>query len=137
MCYASVGAVSASLELGLFYLATHVFGLPVMAANVAAVVSIIAFGFMAQKKFTFRDTQRALPQARLYVVMVGLNFVLNNTLVFLLAMVVGLPPVIEKILQLGTSFTFNFSFSKFIVFRQPATSRSVTGNGSSEEGVPT
>jgi putative flippase GtrA len=118
LCYGSIGGTSASVELGLFYLATHVCGLPVMVSNVAAVASVTVIGFLAQKKFTFRDSQRALPQARLYVLMVGLNFALNNAMVFLFAMMAGMPPVIAKMLQLGISFTFNFSFSKFIVFRQ-------------------
>lgn len=121
--YGSVGGISALVELGLFHLAHRVFGFSIMASNVAAVTSVLVFGFMAQKKFTFRDTRKAYPQAGLYVLLVGISFFLNNALVFLFAVVLGVQPVIAKIFQLAIGFGFNFAFSKYVVFRGPRESQ--------------
>jgi putative flippase GtrA len=116
--YVSIGGISALVELGLFHVATGIAGLPIMTSNVIAVASVIVFGFIAQKRFTFRDSQKAYKQAGLYAVMGGVSVGLNNALVFLFAVLLGIPPTLAKLLQLGVSFAFNFSFSKYVVFRR-------------------
>jgi putative flippase GtrA len=115
--YGSIGSISALVELGLFHLFSGQVGMPIMMANVIAVASVTVFGFVAQKRFTFRDTQKTFPQAGLYALMGGLSFGLNNALVFAFAVLLGMPPVTAKILQLGIGYIFNFSFSKYVVFR--------------------
>lgn len=106
------------VELGLFHVATGVAGLPIMTANIMAVASVMVFGFIAQKRFTFRDTQKAYKQAGLYALMVSISVGLNNALVFIFAVLMGIQPTVAKVLQLGVGFVFNFSFSKFVVFRR-------------------
>jgi putative flippase GtrA len=118
--YVTVGGASALTEVLLFYIYLTWLALPLMAANVAAVCSVTFLGFFAQKHFTFRARGRMTFQAMLYVLQLGINFVLNNALVFLFAHVGQLRPIIAKVLQLGLCFLFNFTFSKFVFGRATA-----------------
>jgi putative flippase GtrA len=115
--YATVGGASALAELLLFYAFVELLGIDVMIANVTAVSIVTVMGFIGQKRFTFRDHGRMTPQAALYLVQVGVNFLLNNGLVYLFTRLMRMPPMFAKPLQLGLCFAFNFSFSRFVVFR--------------------
>ncbi len=114
--YATVGAASASVELLLFQGLYSLVGVPLMAANVMAILGVVAFGFMGQKRFTFRNRGPAFGQARRYLLLVVSSFALNNALVYLFAGVLAWPVFIAKLLQLGLSFMFNFSVSRYFVF---------------------
>ena len=121
--YATVGAASALVELTVFQILHSFAGVPLMGANVMAICVVVTFGFLGQKRFTFRDRKPAAAQARRYVLLVASSFMLNNALVFLFAVMLGWPALISKVLQLGLSFLFNFAVSRYFVFGR------VNGNG--------
>jgi putative flippase GtrA len=129
--YATVGASSALLEISLFYSFVTWLALPLMLANVSAVCITTVIAFMAQKRFTFRVRGRLTPQTVRYGLQQGINFLLNNALVFLFAQILQLRPLLAKTLQLGLCFVFNFCFSRFVVFR----SRTVPVGNSKENVV--
>lgn len=114
--YATVGAASALVELMLFQGFYSFAGVPVMVANVMAICGVVVFGFLGQKRFTFRNRGPALAQARRYLLLVATSFALNNALVFLFAVALGWPATVAKVLQLGLSFLFNFAVSRYFVF---------------------
>lgn len=114
--YVTVGATSALAELFLFYAFVTWLDFPLMVANIAAVCSVTLMGFLAQKHFTFHAGGLIAPQAMLYGFQVGINFLLNNVLVFLFGQILQFRPLVAKILQLALCFVFNFCFSRFVVF---------------------
>lgn len=115
--YVAVGGTSALTEILIFHLLSVLFAFPLMFSNVVAVSTVTALGFFGQKRFTFRNDGPVPLQARLYALQLGGNFLLNNALVFLFSSVLGMPALQAKIVQLGLCLLFNFSFSKYIVFR--------------------
>lgn len=119
--YVAVGGTSAACEVLLFQQLYAAIGLPLLAANVVAACVVTAGGFVGQKLFTFRQRGHTVVQLRLFALMLGLNFCLNNLLVWLLVESSGLTSLHAKLLQLGISFLFNFSFARFLVFRQRQT----------------
>jgi putative flippase GtrA len=123
--YVAVGGTSALTEILIFHLLSAVFACPLMLSNVAAVATVTALGFFGQKRFTFRNDGPIPLQARLYALQLGGNFLLNNALVFLFSRAMGMPALQAKIVQLGFCLIFNFSFSKYVVFR----ARSPSGLG--------
>lgn len=116
--YVSVGAASALVELVLFQSLYGLAGVPLLAANVLAIAGVVAVGFIGQKRFTFRNRGPAMLQARRYLLLVISSFALNNALVFLFAAVLAWPALIAKLSQLGLSFAFNFTVSRYFVFRR-------------------
>lgn len=116
--YVAVGGTSAACEVWLFQQLYGAVGLPLLAANVIAVCVVTAGGFVGQKLFTFRQRGHTAVQMRLFAVMLAMNFCLNNLLVLLLVEYSGLASLHAKLLQLAVSFLFNFSFARFLVFRQ-------------------
>lgn len=116
--YIAVGGTSAACEVLLFQLLYASAALPLLTANAIAVCIVTAVGFVGQKLFTFRQSGHTAVQVRLFALMLALNFCLNNLLVFLLVEASGLASLHAKVIQLGISFLFNFSFARFLVFRQ-------------------
>jgi putative flippase GtrA len=115
--YVTVGGVSAIVEFLIFSGLAGLAGLPIMFSNVVAVSVVTVAGFLGHKWFTYRDTTRRRSQVVLYLCQIGINFVLNNVLVYLFAEVMRIPPVVAKPLQLALCFVFTFSFSRLVVFR--------------------
>lgn len=114
--YASVGAASALVELSLFQGLHSLVGLPVMIANVLAICGVVVFGFIGQKRFTFRNRGPISTQVPRYLLLVAASFALNNGLVYLFAVALSWPTFIAKLAQLGLSFIFNFTVSRYFVF---------------------
>lgn len=117
MRYLAVGGLSSLIEVILFYSLNFQLGLGVMASNVLAVSTVTLLGFIGQKRFTFRADGHLTSQAMLYLVQLTVNFLLSNALIFLLVHLMSLLALHAKLLQLGLCLIFNFSFSKFVVFR--------------------
>ena len=117
MRYLVVGGTSTLIEIGLFYSFNVQLGLQVMASNVLAVSTVTLLGFLGQKRFTFQADGHLTAQAMLYLVQLTVNFLLSNALVFLFVEIMSLVAVYAKALQLCVCLIFNFSFSKFVVFR--------------------
>jgi putative flippase GtrA len=115
--YVTVGSVSALVEFLIFTGLVERADFPVMLSNVIAVSTVTVLGFAGHKWFTFRDGRTSTPQAVLYLCQVGINFVLNNVLVYLFVELMRIPPVVAKPLQLALCLVFTFSFSRFVVFR--------------------
>lgn len=115
--YASVGAASALVELTLFQFLHSVAAMPLMMANVLAICGVMVFGFLGQKRFTFRNRDPVMGQAQRYVLLVASSFALNNALVYLFAILLAWPALIAKLLQLGLSFLFNFTVSRYFIFK--------------------
>lgn len=115
--YATVGGISAVVELLLFQALHGHFHLPTLPSNITAFTCVTVVGFIAQKKFTFRSEGRWITQGKLYIVGVGSNFLLSNALVYTFIDILHMPPVLSKALQLALCFVFNFSFAQYIVFR--------------------
>jgi putative flippase GtrA len=73
-----------------------------------------------QKRWTFRDSQSMRRQLPRYLLMVSLAAVMNNGLMYLFVVVLGVAALLAKILQIGLVFGFTFSFSRLVVFSSQA-----------------
>jgi len=115
--YLAVGGASAVIEVLLFYGLHTLWGLELIASNIMAVSTVTLLGFIGQKRFTFQADGHLSTQAILYLVQLTLNFLLSNAMIFMFVQSLQLLAFQAKLLQLGLCIIFNFSFSKFVVFR--------------------
>jgi putative flippase GtrA len=115
--YAAVGGISAAVEWLLFQVLYGYFHLPTLLAYIIGFTCVTVVGFIAQKKFTFRNEGRWIAQGRLYVVGVASNLLLGSALVYTFIDILHMGPGLSKALQLALCFAYNFSFARFIVFR--------------------
>jgi putative flippase GtrA len=115
--YATVGGISAAVEWLLFQALYGYFHLPTLLAYIIGFTCVTVVGFIAQKKFTFRNEGRWIAQGRLYVVGVASNLLLGSALVYTFIDILHMGSGLSKALQLALCFVYNFSFARFIVFR--------------------
>jgi putative flippase GtrA len=114
--YIAVGGASAAIEFSLFTLFYVMLAWPLLVANSCALVITLFFHFNMQKRWTFRDSQSMRRQLPRYLLMVSLAAVMNNGLMYLFVVVLGIAALLAKILQIGLVFGFTFSFSRLVVF---------------------
>lgn len=114
--YIAVGGASAVIEFSLFSLFYVVLTWPLLVANSCALAITLIFHFNMQKRWTFRDSQSTRRQLPRYLLMVSLAAVMNNGLMYLFVVVLGIAALVAKVLQIGLVFGFTFSFSRLVVF---------------------
>lgn len=114
--YIAVGGASAAIEFSLFSLFYIMLAWPLLVANSCALAITLVFHFNMQKRWTFRDSQSTRRQLPRYLLMVSLAAVMNNGLMYLFVVVLGIVALLAKVLQIGLVFGFTFSFSRLIVF---------------------
>lgn len=114
--YIAVGGASAVIEFSLFSLFYVVLAWPLLVANSFALGLTLVFHFNMQKRWTFRDSQSTRRQLPRYLLMVSVAAALNNGLMYLFVVMLGIAALLAKVLQIGLVFGFTFSFSRLVVF---------------------
>ena len=90
--YVIAGSTAASVNIFILFILVHFFSVHYLFASVCAVLSSMAFGFILQKYWTFRNHEsNALHvQAVGYFIIGGLNLVINTSLMYLFVTVFGI-----------------------------------------------
>jgi len=87
--------------------------------NAAAICVSTISGYLLQKYWTFRSGEglhkKQLPR---FLLVVGIGFVLNNTLLYLFVDKLSLPHITAKFMQLWIVLVWNFSVQKLWVFKR-------------------
>lgn len=114
--YLIIGSTSALIELSIFSIIHRIFGLGLIESNLIALFIVIVYGFLMHKNWTFNYKGKSRTAFYLFLFMVSIAIILNNSLLYIFVTIIYLPPEVAKILQICLVFLWNYSFSSLIVF---------------------
>ncbi|MEO0972879.1 MAG: GtrA family protein, partial [Pseudomonadota bacterium] len=122
--FTAVGLINTGVDLSLFTLLRLVADAPLLWANSIAFSAAVTCGFFLNRRWTFADRVHAgQPMGRQYVVFLGLacgGLMLSNAAV--LALSQSLSDLASKLISFVFIFVWNYSTSRFLVFRrEPST----------------
>ena len=116
--YTLVSIASFLIDYLLFFLLSHVAGVPYLAANAAArVVSAVA-NFTGHKMFSFRSAGQTLPKAVRYVLAVAFALSMASVLLYVTVEYLAIGSLIAKPLVDLLVFLINFGVLSRFVFRE-------------------
>lgn len=114
--YVGAGSIAAFTEFSLFTVLYQVAEWPLLPSNCIAFAVAVMLCFTLQKTWTFRAKGTANRQLKLYLMMQVISAVLNNVLVLILVVHLGIYAPISKLLEIAIVFVWNYSFCRLVVF---------------------
>jgi putative flippase GtrA len=119
LSFGVVGVLNSAVDFTIFSLAFFAFGLPIIAANIAAWIVAVTGSYVMNAKTTFAEESGRELSVKAYLgfafSQLG-GFAANTATVFVASYF--MPVVFGKILAIGASFAVNFSLSYFVIFRR-------------------
>jgi putative flippase GtrA len=115
--FALVGAFNAGLDVVMFVGLVYGLALPPVAANIISYGVAIISSFLLNRFWTFADIEKPVT-AKQFAVYAGLNSIglgISTAVIWLLVGLIG--PIPAKIASLAATYVWNYSTSRFIVFR--------------------
>ncbi len=118
--YLISGCTAAGTNLLILYVLVEFSGLHYLLASAIAFGTALIVSFSLHKFFTFRahEVARTHIQFALYLVVVGVDFTLNLSIMWLLVTSIGMPYLVAAIFAGGAIAVINFFAYRLIVFRQ-------------------
>ncbi|USN53994.1 MAG: GtrA family protein [Candidatus Nomurabacteria bacterium] len=114
-----VGFGNTCLDFSIYFSLTRFFHVPFLAANAVAFLSAVSLSFTLNKRWTFRDRQRAFRrQYTRFVAVSAVGAVLTELGLWFFVVVVGLHDIYAKIVSVLIVLFWNFFANKFWTFRQ-------------------
>jgi putative flippase GtrA len=114
--YATTSAIATSIDVGIFLGLVNYGGLSRVTANIISYSCGMAVNFLLQKRFVFK-LQRSTWSAFLLSALVSIGGLsLNTFLVWILSRIpmVGLYPLVPKLLATGVVFFYNFYLKRYV-----------------------
>jgi putative flippase GtrA len=110
------GGIAAIVDAGGFALLQK-YGLATLPAAVVsyAVATIVNFQFTARFVFAQKTSARGY---LMFLMAALLGMMVNVSVTLCTARLFGFPPVVAKIIGIGTAFSINFFLNLFVVFRR-------------------
>jgi len=116
--YAAVGALSATIDLGLLNLLLY-FHWPVLEANTVAFVVAVINSFFLNKYWTYNDTtSKWQSQLPFYILIYAVGLGLSNGSIYALNIIMHWNVNLVKILSMAAIIVWNFLAPKFLVFKK-------------------
>ena len=120
--YLFVGVATTVVNYVVYYMATRMLGMGVMAGTWAAWVVAVAFGYAANKAFVFRThcetTAALMREAASFFVMRLVSLGMETVLMFLTVTVLGLNDLAMKLIVNIVVIILNYVFSKLFIFKK-------------------
>ena len=120
--YLFVGVATTVVNYVVYYLATRVLSMGVMAGTWTAWVAAVAFGYVANKAFVFHthcDSALALVQEALgFFSMRLVSLGMETVLMYLTVTVLGLNDLVMKLVINIVVIILNYVFSKLFIFKK-------------------
>jgi putative flippase GtrA len=121
IAYFFVGLCAALVEWASFWVFNELLGRGIYVSTAAAFVLATFVNWVIGRKTVFkkaaRDKKAGRDAAAVYFVS-GIGLGLNMALMSLFVKVIGLYPLISKIISTGIVFQWNFASRRFIIYRQ-------------------
>ena len=115
-----VGVLNTSIDAGLYFVLTRLLGLgafPVLAKGISYGAGVLN-SFYCNKRWTFRSDARTLVTLAPFVLANLIALAVNAGVMHLCLDVAGLHELLSLTLATGAAFLWNFTLSKFLIFRK-------------------
>lgn len=125
-CFAIVGTINTAIDFGLLFLLTFL-GLPKIAANTVSTGSAFVFSFFANKKYTFKSTNKNIKYEIISFIIITLFglWVLQNGIIWLITPLIKnivsqeqLALFAAKLLATAISLVWNYCLYDKVVFKK-------------------
>lgn len=115
--YIVTGCTSFCLEYTIFYILYRYLGMWYILANTITYMVIFWFNFLANRLWSFQSKDNLKRQLTLYGILFAFNLAATNGLMYFLSDMVGVTPLISKILVMGAVVSWNFILYKKVIYR--------------------
>ena len=120
--YLFVGVATTVVNYVVYYIATRMLGMGVMAGTWTAWVFAVAFGYAANKAFVFKthceNTAALVKEAVSFFAMRLVSLGMETVLMFVTVEVMGLNDLVMKLIVNLVVIIANYVFSKMFIFRK-------------------
>lgn len=113
-----VGGIGTIMNFTIFNFLVYCAGMEIKAANAVNYSILIITTFLLQKYFTYRAGGFSAAQPLLFLVNALLYFLLDTTIITLLAKKASLAPFLCKFFSIGLLTPLSFISQKYLVFRR-------------------
>lgn len=114
--YIGAGSIAALVEFSLFSFLYQMADLNLLLANCISFAVAVILCFILQKNWTFQASGNGQRHLQLYLIMQVISAVLNNALMYIFVLQLGIYAPISKLLEIAIVFLWNFSFCRLVVF---------------------
>ena len=113
--YLFVGGMSALIELILFWVLLNAAGIPIVVANVVAVVCSTIFNFLMNRHFPFSNASNPVRSAVLYLLLFVFTTCFTSFCIAYLVDVLGIHALIAKLGTMACVVMWNYVLYKKVV----------------------
>ncbi len=114
--YVGAGSIAALVEFSLFSFLYQMADLHLLLANCISFAVAVILCFILQKNWTFQASGNGQRHLQLYLIMQAISAVLNNVLMYIFVLQLGIYAPISKLLEIAIVFVWNYSFCRLVVF---------------------
>ena len=114
--YIGAGSIAAFVEFSLFSFLYQMADLNLLLANCISFAVAVILCFILQKNWTFQASGSGQRRLQLYLIMQAISAVLNNALMYIFVIQLGIYAPISKLLEIVLVFLWNYSFCRLVVF---------------------
>jgi putative flippase GtrA len=112
------GGITTGVSIAVLYVLTEYVGFHYLLSSSIAYLVALVTNFTLQKYWVYKDSGRRIAgQFTRYVGLVGINFVLNLTFLYVLTDWMGLWYIMSQFIVTGLLFVFNFFVGRKYIFR--------------------
>lgn len=133
-----VGLASFSVDYGIFFVLFHFFGVQYLVASTISFALSLVLNYVLTLKFVF-DAKPGRNVALEFTIYIGLNIIalgLNQLILFLSVDLLGLSPLIGKLIATAVVLVYNFISRKLLIERT-STARGASESSDDEDTVST
>lgn len=115
--YVITGLSSAVIEFTLLYTFKDIVGLPVIAANSAALSIVFWFNFFMNRYWSFKSRMKLQKQLVMYLALFLFNLLASDTIMYLLIEKLSMQYLIAKVFAIGAVVCWNFILYKKVIYK--------------------
>ena len=115
--YAITGSIAFSTEYATFYLLYHIMELWYVWSNSIAMTVAFSISFTLNRFWSFKSQRNAFLQFIMYGTLFLINVFVSNMAMLLFTDVLGVKPLLSKLIAVGIIVCWNFSINKKVIFK--------------------
>lgn len=115
--YAITGSIAFCVEYTAFYLLYSVLGLWYIWSNSIAMTIAFSVSFTLNRLWSFKSKGNALKQFIMYGTLFAINLCVSNITMYLFTDILGMRPLLSKLIAIGIILCWNFILNKKIIFK--------------------
>lgn len=115
--YVITGLSSAVIEFTLLYIFRDMAGLPVIAANSAALSIVFWFNFLMNRYWSFKSRMKLRKQLVMYLFLFLFNLPASDVIMYLLIEKLSMHYLVAKVFSIGAMVSWNFVLYKKVIYK--------------------